>query len=156
MKREWSESKSVKRTEVSEDDIASVISMMTKIPVQKLGEQESEKLLRMEEELTRWIVGQQEAVAAISRAIRRNRAGLLHGAGRSLNGDVQRVRSDRGAGGPDVRDRSACGAAALVGARAGGAVERQPRSGWGDGRLCGTAGPVDGLGLGRPRDRTGG
>ncbi|MBU2690273.1 MAG: ATP-dependent Clp protease ATP-binding subunit [Candidatus Eisenbacteria bacterium] len=76
MKREWSESKSIKRTEVSEDDIANIISMMTKIPVQKLEERESEKLLRMEEELTRWIVGQKEAVRAISRAIRRNRAGL--------------------------------------------------------------------------------
>ncbi|MBU1949831.1 MAG: ATP-dependent Clp protease ATP-binding subunit [Candidatus Eisenbacteria bacterium] len=76
MKREWSESKSIKRPEVSEDDIANIISMMTKIPVQKLEERESEKLLRMEEELTRWIVGQKEAVRAISRAIRRNRAGL--------------------------------------------------------------------------------
>lgn len=76
LKREWSESKSVKRTDVGEDEIASVISMMTKIPVQKLEERESEKLLRMEEELEQWIVGQREAVRAISRAIRRNRAGL--------------------------------------------------------------------------------
>jgi ATP-dependent Clp protease ATP-binding subunit ClpC len=76
LKKEWNESKSVRRTEVGEDDIARVISMMTKIPVQRLEEQESEKLLRMEEELSKWVVGQEEAVAAISRAIRRNRAGL--------------------------------------------------------------------------------
>ena len=75
-KRAWSESKSVHRTDVSEDDIAAVVSMMTKIPVQKLGEKESAKLLRMEDVLKEWIVGQKEAVTAISRAIRRNRAGL--------------------------------------------------------------------------------
>jgi ATP-dependent Clp protease ATP-binding subunit ClpC len=76
LKKEWSEEKSTQRTWVSEDDIAFVISRMTKIPVAKIGEEESAKLLRMEEELEKLVVGQQEAVHAIAKAIRRNRAGL--------------------------------------------------------------------------------
>jgi ATP-dependent Clp protease ATP-binding subunit ClpC len=76
LKKEWNETKSVRRIEVTEDDIAVVISNMTKIPVSRLEEQEQDKLVRMEAELGRWIVGQDEAVAAISRAVRRNRAGL--------------------------------------------------------------------------------
>ncbi len=76
LKKEWNENKNVRRTEVSDDDIARIVSSMTKIPVTRLEEKESAKLIRMEEELGRWIVGQDEAVTAISKAIRRNRAGL--------------------------------------------------------------------------------
>jgi len=76
IKKEWSEEKSTQRTWVSEDDIAYVISRMTKIPVAKIGEEETSKLLQMEEQLEEEIVGQHEAVHAIAKAIRRNRAGL--------------------------------------------------------------------------------
>ncbi len=76
MKKEWNDSKSVRRTEVTEDDIAYVISRMTKIPISKLEEKEQEKLLQLESELSKYVVGQEEAVTAIAKAVRRNRAGL--------------------------------------------------------------------------------
>jgi len=76
MKKDWSESRSERAATVDADDIAEVISKMTGIPVAKLEEKESEKLLRMEDELRKSIVGQDEAVRGIARAVRRNRAGL--------------------------------------------------------------------------------
>ncbi len=76
LKKEWNETKSVRRAEVTDDDIATVISRMTKIPMSKLEEREQEKLLHIEEELSKHVVGQEEAVTAIAKAIRRNRAGL--------------------------------------------------------------------------------
>ncbi len=76
IKKEWNEAKSTQRTWVTEDDIAYVIARMTKIPVVRIGEEESAKLLRMEDELEKQVVGQREAVQAIAKAIRRNRAGL--------------------------------------------------------------------------------
>ena len=57
-------------------DIARVIESWTKIPVQKLTEEESQKLLSLEDNLHKRVIGQNEAVAAVARAIRRNRAGL--------------------------------------------------------------------------------
>src|SRR2546429_2923169 len=75
-KKTWTEIKHEKEALVDVDLIAKVISRMTSIPIARLEEKESEKLLRMEEELRKSIVGQEEAVAAVSRAIRRNRAGL--------------------------------------------------------------------------------
>jgi len=76
MKKDWNETKSIRRIEVTDEDIAQVISAMTKIPVTRLEEKEQEKLLRMEEALSKHVIGQGEAVSAISRAVRRNRAGL--------------------------------------------------------------------------------
>jgi len=76
MKKDWSESRSERAATVDADEIAEVVSKMTGIPVAKLEEKESEKLLRMEDELRKSIVGQDEAVRAISKAVRRNRAGL--------------------------------------------------------------------------------
>ena len=61
---------------VLEEDIAEVISMWTKIPLQKLQEEESEKLLRLPETLEKRVVGQHEAVLSITKAIRRARVGL--------------------------------------------------------------------------------
>ncbi len=61
---------------VTAQDIAEVVSMWTGIPVMQLAEEESQRLLHMEEELKKSIVGQEEAIQAISRAIRRARAGL--------------------------------------------------------------------------------
>jgi len=64
------------RNKVNSDEIASVVSKWTGIPVTKMLEGEKEKLLRMESELTKHVVGQSEAVEAVSDAIRRSRAGL--------------------------------------------------------------------------------
>ncbi|HMI30375.1 MAG TPA: AAA family ATPase, partial [Candidatus Limnocylindrales bacterium] len=75
-KKTWTEIKHEKEALVDVDLIAKVISRMTGIPIARLEEKEQEKLLRMEEEIRKSIVGQEEAVAAVSRAIRRNRAGL--------------------------------------------------------------------------------
>ncbi len=64
------------KEEVTAEDIAEVVSRWTGIPVQKMLESERMKLLRMEEELHKRVVGQNEAIAAVSDAIRRSRAGL--------------------------------------------------------------------------------
>jgi len=64
------------REEVTSEDIAGVVSRWTGIPVDKMLEGEREKLLTMEQELGRRVIGQQQAVEAVSRAIRRSRAGL--------------------------------------------------------------------------------
>jgi ATP-dependent Clp protease ATP-binding subunit ClpC len=62
--------------ELDEEDVAQIVSGMTGIPVFKLEEKESAKLLRMENELSKRIIGQENAISAVSRAIRRSRAGL--------------------------------------------------------------------------------
>ncbi|MGZ5049425.1 MAG: ATP-dependent chaperone ClpB [Methylobacter sp.] len=64
------------RNKVTEEEIAEVVSKWTGIPVSKMMEGEREKLLRMEEELSKRVVGQEEALKAVSNAIRRSRAGL--------------------------------------------------------------------------------
>ncbi|MGH8937628.1 MAG: ATP-dependent Clp protease ATP-binding subunit [Acidimicrobiia bacterium] len=61
---------------IDEEEIAEVLAQWTGIPVQALTEEESAKLLRMEEELHKRIIGQHDAIAAVSRSIRRTRAGL--------------------------------------------------------------------------------
>lgn len=61
---------------VTEDDIAAVVAAWTKIPVQKLAEKESERLLKLESILHKRVIGQEEAVSAVSRAMRRGRVGL--------------------------------------------------------------------------------
>lgn len=66
----------VSKTEVDEDDIAEVVTMWTKIPVKKLVKEETERLLNMEKLLHEKIIGQDEAVNAIAKAIRRSRAGI--------------------------------------------------------------------------------
>ena len=69
-------SKSMKLRELTVQDIAEVIESWTKIPVKKITEAETQKLLNLENNLHKRIIGQNEAVEAVSRAIRRNRAGL--------------------------------------------------------------------------------
>ena len=64
------------KEEVDEDDIAEVVARWTGIPVNKMMQSEREKLLHLEEELHRRVVGQEEAIQAVSDAIRRSRAGL--------------------------------------------------------------------------------
>ncbi|MBM7043687.1 MULTISPECIES: ATP-dependent chaperone ClpB [Rhizobium] len=61
---------------VTADNIAQIVSRWTGIPVDKMLEGERDKLLRMEDELAKWVVGQGDAVQAVSRAVRRSRAGL--------------------------------------------------------------------------------
>ncbi|MBR1702792.1 MAG: ATP-dependent Clp protease ATP-binding subunit [Lachnospiraceae bacterium] len=61
---------------IGENDIAEVVAMWTKIPVQKLAEKESERLLRLESILHKRVIGQEEAVKAVSKAMRRGRVGL--------------------------------------------------------------------------------
>lgn len=61
---------------VGEEEIARVVSLWTKIPLEKIAEKESERLLKLEEELHKRVIGQEEAVTAVAKAIRRGRTGL--------------------------------------------------------------------------------
>jgi ATP-dependent Clp protease ATP-binding subunit ClpC len=74
--KEWKTGEMDILSEVDEEEIAEVLSIWTGIPVFKLTEEETEKLLRMEDELHKRYVSQDEAVSALSRAIRRTRSGL--------------------------------------------------------------------------------
>ncbi len=76
LEREWKADRNKERTQVTEEDIAEVVSMWTGIPVTRLAREETERLLRMEEELHQRIIGQDEAIVGISKAVRRARAGL--------------------------------------------------------------------------------
>ena len=75
-KREWEARTKDIIYDVNEEDIATVVAMMTGIPVNRVAQTESEKLLKMAESLKKQIVGQDEAVGKLSKAIRRTRAGL--------------------------------------------------------------------------------
>ena len=73
---EWEESKEHEKPEVTPDDIAEVVGMWTGIPITRLQTQETERLLHMEEHLHDRIIGQEEAIVAVSKAVRRARSGL--------------------------------------------------------------------------------
>lgn len=75
-RRLWQEKSNRSTGEVGEQEIAAIVSQWTGIPVVQLTQEESQRLLHMEEELHKRIVGQDEAVSAVARAIRRGRAGL--------------------------------------------------------------------------------
>lgn len=75
-KNEWQEKQGQTDSEVTTEDIASVVANWTGIPVVKLKEEETERLLKMEEILHKRVIGQEDAVKSISRAVRRARAGL--------------------------------------------------------------------------------
>ncbi len=64
------------KEEVDAEDIADVVSRWTGIPVSKMMQSEKDKLLHLEEELHQRVIGQDEAIAAVSDAVRRSRAGL--------------------------------------------------------------------------------
>ena len=74
--REWQEDRDKERRSVTEEDIAEVVSMWTGIPVTRLAQEETERLLRMEDEIHKRIIGQDEAVVNISKSVRRARTGL--------------------------------------------------------------------------------
>ncbi len=75
-RNKWEREEETHIATVTEEDIAEVVAMMTGIPVQRVARSESEKILHMEEELKKRVIGQDEAVETITRAIRRTRAGL--------------------------------------------------------------------------------
>ncbi|MFQ5676550.1 MAG: AAA family ATPase, partial [bacterium] len=75
-KRRWKDSEEEFLATVTEDDISEVVSVMTGIPVRKVAQSESDKILQMEDELKKRIVGQDDAIHLLSKAIRRTRAGL--------------------------------------------------------------------------------
>jgi ATP-dependent Clp protease ATP-binding subunit ClpC len=76
LKQEWEESQDDSELIVSEEDMAYVVSRMTGIPLSKIEEAESRRLLNMEAEMHKRVVGQDEAITVVTRAIRRARAGL--------------------------------------------------------------------------------
>ncbi|MBU8909225.1 UvrB/UvrC motif-containing protein, partial [Desertibacillus haloalkaliphilus] len=76
MKNEWKKKQGQEDTEVTAEDIAQVVASWTGIPVSKLAEEETDRLLKMESILHERVIGQEEAVKSISKAVRRARAGL--------------------------------------------------------------------------------
>ncbi len=75
-KRKWEEESKIHREEVSEENVAEVIAMMTGVPVQRIAQNESERLVNMEKDLGGSVIGQDEAIKKVVKSIRRNRAGL--------------------------------------------------------------------------------
>ncbi|MBI4502985.1 MAG: ATP-dependent Clp protease ATP-binding subunit [Gemmatimonadetes bacterium] len=73
---EWERERQTYRPKIGEDEVSFIVSRWTGIPVTRLQEAETQRLLRMEDELHKSVVGQDDAIHAISRAIRRSRAGL--------------------------------------------------------------------------------
>jgi len=76
MKKAWEDDTSQREAKVTEQEIAEIVSKWTNIPVVKLTEDEAKRLLDLEETLHRRVIGQDEACTAVSKAIRRSRAGL--------------------------------------------------------------------------------
>ena len=76
LKKNWENEEREKRVVVSEQDVAEVVAMMSGIPIQRIAENESNRLMLMEKELEDAVIGQNEAIKKITKAIRRNRAGL--------------------------------------------------------------------------------
>jgi len=76
LEKEWQEGRGKERDVVTEEDIAEVVSMWTGIPVTRLAAEETERLLRMEEDIHKRIIGQDEAIVNVSKSVRRARAGL--------------------------------------------------------------------------------
>jgi ATP-dependent Clp protease ATP-binding subunit ClpC len=75
-KREWERKRDSAETVVGVEEIAHIVSKWTGVPLMKIEESESERLLRMREELHKKVIGQEEAIDAVTRAIQRSRAGL--------------------------------------------------------------------------------
>ena len=76
MKKEWEEKEDLERPTVTEEDVAEVIAMMTGVPVKRIAKNEGERLMKMADELQGKVIGQDDAIVKIAKAIRRNRAGL--------------------------------------------------------------------------------
>lgn len=76
LRNTWESKRDISQSQVTADDIAQIVASWTGIPVKKLAQEESERLLGLEETLHQRVVGQEDAVKAVSRAVRRARAGL--------------------------------------------------------------------------------
>ena len=76
VKEEWDKQRDTSEPSITEDDIADVVSSMTGIPLSRIEEKESIRLMNMEEELSEKVVGQGEAIKVLTKAIRRSRSGL--------------------------------------------------------------------------------
>mgnify|MGYP000676144219 FL=1 len=76
LKEKWETQRTGSEIVVGEEEIADVVAMWTKIPVTKIAQAESERLMQLEETLHHRVVGQEEAVASVAKAIRRGRVGL--------------------------------------------------------------------------------
>jgi len=75
-KNKWEEDSKINREEVSEDNVSEVVAMMTGIPVQNIAQSEGNRLINMEPELRKEVIGQNDPIKKVVKAIRRNRAGL--------------------------------------------------------------------------------
>lgn len=75
-KLEWEENSKINREIVGEEEVAQVVAMMTGVPVQRIAQNESDKLMSMEDDLKASVIGQDAAIKKVVKAIRRNRAGL--------------------------------------------------------------------------------
>ncbi len=76
LKRQWDADQRERKVQVTDQDVAAVVAMMTGVPLERIAESESNRLLSIESELKGSVVGQDQAIAQIAKAIRRNRAGL--------------------------------------------------------------------------------
>src|SRR3989440_3887542 len=76
LEEQWRETEQTEQPEIGKEEIADIVSMWTGIPVFELTEAESLRLVRMEEELHKRVIGQDAAIVAVSKAIRRARAGI--------------------------------------------------------------------------------
>jgi ATP-dependent Clp protease ATP-binding subunit ClpC len=74
--KKWKESRNKEEISVTEEDIATIVSRWTGIPLMRLEEKESEKFLKMEQEVSKRVIGQEEAIKVIAQAVRRSRAGI--------------------------------------------------------------------------------
>jgi ATP-dependent Clp protease ATP-binding subunit ClpC len=75
-KREWEEESQIHRETVTEENVAEVVAMMTGVPVQRIAQNEGARLMNMDDDLNDSVIGQDEAIVKVVKAIRRNRAGL--------------------------------------------------------------------------------
>jgi ATP-dependent Clp protease ATP-binding subunit ClpC len=76
LKAKWEEDSKINRQMVTEENVAEVVAMMTGVPVQRIAENEGSRLMNMEQELGGSVIGQENAIKKVVKAIRRNRAGL--------------------------------------------------------------------------------
>ena len=76
VKKQWEKDSMTHRQTVTEQDVAEVIAMMTGVPVQRIAQNEGARLMAMEKELSGTVIGQDDAISKVTKAIRRNRAGL--------------------------------------------------------------------------------
>ncbi|MCL2413149.1 MAG: ATP-dependent Clp protease ATP-binding subunit [Bacteroidales bacterium] len=75
-KKEWAEKANINRVVVTDEDVAEVVSMMSGVPIQRVSQDEGQRLINMEEQIRKTVVGQEAAISKIVKSIRRNRAGI--------------------------------------------------------------------------------